>query len=65
MEKETKSKIGPKEQGLRDLREARISRAKSLIDKTFKPKAGKAAERISKGKKVVVQFKQKRGRTGR
>jgi hypothetical protein len=62
MQDEKKSKVGPKEQSLRDLREARVLKAKGLIDKTFgPPKAAKLRG------KTVVQFKKavKRGRTGR
>jgi hypothetical protein len=61
MDNEKKSKVGPREQQLREMREARVEQNKKLMEKTFskspKPKVGKS--------KVVVQFKTKRGRTGR
>jgi hypothetical protein len=59
--KESKSKVGPREQQLREMREARVEQNKKLMDRTF----AKAPTTLPKGKKkVVVQIK-KRGRTGR
>jgi hypothetical protein len=78
---EKKSKVGPREQQLRDMRAARVAKNKELIDQNAKTigtalrsavktkvkakaqnVAGKIKERV---KAKVVQFKAKRGRTGR
>lgn len=68
---EKKSKIGPREQQLRDMREARVEKNKAIIDRNVReittalsPKVkGKGKPRP--GSKVKVVVKKKRGRTGR
>lgn len=54
----SEKKPGPREQQLREMREARVEANKRLMDKTFKQQTPKTKT----GKKVVVQFKKKSGR---
>ena len=60
-------KPGPKEQELRAMREARIAANKAQIDKNVKEIGSvfKVKGKMPKSVKTVVQFKTKRGRTGR
>jgi hypothetical protein len=67
---EKKPKIGPREQQLRDMREARIAKNKQLIDKNAKEIAATLRTKVKAGvkgraTKVVTKVKAKRGRTGR
>jgi len=67
---EKKPKIGPREQQLRDMREARIAKNKALIDKNAKEIAATLRTKVKAGvkkraTKLVTKVKAKRGRTGR
>ena len=67
---EKKPKVGPREQQLRDLREARVTKNKALIDKNVKEIGAALGSKVkakvkSAGKKVVAKVKAKRGRSGR
>jgi hypothetical protein len=68
-DKEKKPKVGPREQQLRDMREARIESNKKLIDKNVR-EIGKVFNVKSKttkvrggSKKTVVKAIKKRGRS--
>lgn len=68
---EKKPKVGPREQQLRDMREARVAKNKALIDKnavkeiasTFRAKVKAGVK--ARAKNLVTKVKSKRGRTGR
>lgn len=67
---EKKPKIGPREQQLRDMREARVAKNKQLIDRNAKEIAtvlrGKVKSGVKSGVKTrVTKVKAKRGRSGR
>lgn len=80
-EKEKKSKVGPREQQLRDMREARVEANKKIIDKNVKTigealrtkTKAKVKEKVqtvagkvkARVKAKVSQFKAKRGGRGR